>query len=340
MHLWIWVDCFDRRRRTKKNREWKNFSFETSKFSNKSNSMYYLFDSISLCKVDDVWEDGPCRSCSCDQSSKRGICNKIECAPPPTSSDYVVVPYTKYGQCCPSYKKESCVYNETVYNAGSEWFSLNPCVSMSCKLDNGGEAYITESVKSCNTECPLVNTRELFDFNRSESKPIIHSQGWAYVPSANSCCGTCLQVRCVMQNKIYAENETWSYDNCTSFVCSKSEFNEVRISVVSVVSIRVGRSYRTDGERIRWISGFTYFLVQYRAGVSRVSEYRRLSGKHDLLRRVLRAMQQHVVGQERGSQSLRARKFALQPNSRPGDRGQPVPRYVHEYWIHSRIHRM
>lgn len=107
--------------------------------------------------MNDSWEDGPCRSCYCDMTSTRGICNKIECSAPLISSDYVIVPHTKYGQCCPSYKKESCIFNGTVYNVGSEWSAFDPCVSMSCKLDNNGEAFITESIKSCNTECPLVN---------------------------------------------------------------------------------------------------------------------------------------------------------------------------------------
>lgn len=108
-------------------------------------------------KLNDSWEDGPCRSCYCDMTSTRGICNKIECAAPLISSDYVIVSHTKYGQCCPSYRKESCIFNGTVHDIGSEWSSFDPCVSMSCKLDNNGEAFITESVKSCNTECPLVN---------------------------------------------------------------------------------------------------------------------------------------------------------------------------------------
>lgn len=108
-------------------------------------------------KINASWVDGPCRSCYCDATSTRGTCNKIECAPPLTSSDYVVVAHTKYGQCCPSYKKESCIFNGTVYSIGSEWSSFDPCVAMSCKLDNNGEAFMIESVKSCNTECPLVN---------------------------------------------------------------------------------------------------------------------------------------------------------------------------------------
>lgn len=116
-------------------------------------------------KVNDSWEDGPCRSCYCDITSTRGICNKIECSAPLISSDYVIVPHTKYGQCCPSYKKESCIFNGTIYNVGSEWSSFDPCVSMSCKLDNNGEAFITESIKSCNTECPLVNYKTISKIN-------------------------------------------------------------------------------------------------------------------------------------------------------------------------------
>lgn len=163
---------------------------------------------VDLKQLNDSWEDGPCRSCYCDMTSTRGTCNKIECAAPLISSDYVIVSHTKYGQCCPSYKKESCIFNGTVHDVGSDWSSFDPCLSMSCKLDNNGEAFITESVKSCNTECPL---------------------GWAYTPSTNSCCGTCVQKYCVMQNKTYTDNDTWTYDNCTSFICSKSEFNEFNI---------------------------------------------------------------------------------------------------------------
>lgn len=92
-------------------------------------------------------------------TSTRGTCNKIECAVPLVSSDYVIVLHTKYGQCCPSYKKESCIFNGTVYNVGSEWSPIDPCIVINCKLDNNGEALMTESVQSCNAECPLVNTK-------------------------------------------------------------------------------------------------------------------------------------------------------------------------------------
>uniref|UniRef100_A0A481MQJ2 Hemolectin n=1 Tax=Nipponaphis monzeni TaxID=196483 RepID=A0A481MQJ2_9HEMI len=163
---------------------------------------------VDLKQLNDSWEDGPCRLCYCDMSSTRGICNKIECAAPIINSEYIIVSHTKYGQCCPSYKKQSCIFNGTVYNVGSEWSSLNPCVTMSCKLDSNGEAYMTESLQNCNTDCPL---------------------GWTYMPSTTSCCGICTQKYCVMQNKTYGENNTWTYDNCTSFICSKTEFNEFNI---------------------------------------------------------------------------------------------------------------
>lgn len=41
-----------------------------------------------------------------------------------------------------------------------------------------------------------------------------------------------------MQNKTYADNDTWTYDNCTSFICSKSEFNEVSVwFVVRLITV-------------------------------------------------------------------------------------------------------
>lgn len=53
------------------------------------------------------------------------------------------------------------------------------------------------------------------------------------MPPADDCCGACTQTHCVMQNKTYANNDTWTYDNCTSFICTKSEFNEVRRAPVA-----------------------------------------------------------------------------------------------------------
>lgn len=47
------------------------------------------------------------------------------------------------------------------------------------------------------------------------------------MPSTVNCCGACTQKYCVMQNKTYGENDTWTYDNCTTFICSHTEFNEV-----------------------------------------------------------------------------------------------------------------
>lgn len=110
-------------------------------------------------QADDRWEDGPCRSCRCDAASARAACDKIECAAPPVSRDYVIAARAKYGQCCPSYRKESCVYDGRAYGPGSEWSVPDPCVTVSCRLDDDGEAFIGRSVKTCNTECPLVSCR-------------------------------------------------------------------------------------------------------------------------------------------------------------------------------------
>lgn len=112
-------------------------------------------------QANETWDDGPCRSCYCDpRSSTQGTCNKIECAAPPTSSEYVIVAHNRYGQCCPTYKKESCVFNGTMHEVGTEWSSFDPCTVMSCKLDNNGEAFTAMSVQSCNTECPLVSVED------------------------------------------------------------------------------------------------------------------------------------------------------------------------------------
>ncbi|XP_050525527.1 hemocytin [Daktulosphaira vitifoliae] len=165
---------------------------------------------VDLKQNGDTWEDGPCRTCLCDMNSRKGICNKIECPSSPVSLNYVIIAKFKYGQCCPIYKKEACIYHGKIFNVGSEWSSSDPCKTLSCKQDSNDEVYIHESEKNCNTECPL---------------------GWIYdKPSSSNCCGSCVQVNCVMQNKIYAENETWTYDNnCTTHICTKSEFNEFNI---------------------------------------------------------------------------------------------------------------
>ncbi|XP_050428341.1 hemocytin-like [Adelges cooleyi] len=165
---------------------------------------------VILKQLIDTWEDGPCRSCFCDVDSKKGMCNKLECSPSPSNSEYVMAAKMKYGQCCPTYKRESCIHQGTVYNVGSEWTSADPCKTLSCKLDSNDEAYVHESVKSCNSDCAL---------------------GWAYVKPnmPNNCCGSCVQDSCVMQNKAYAENDTWTYDNCTTYLCEKSAFNEFNI---------------------------------------------------------------------------------------------------------------
>jgi len=68
-----------------------------------------------------------------------------------------------------------------------------------------------------------------------------------------------------------------------------------------------------------------------------VPEHRRLSGKSDLLRRVLRTVQRHGRDPEGRPKSVRARNRARQPNDRSGDRRQSVSRRVRERGAHRRI---
>lgn len=122
-------------------------------------------------KLNDRWEDGPCRSCRCDGTSSRAVCDRTECAAPAAGADYATEAHGKYGQCCPSYRRVSCVHNGTVHAVGSEWPSpSDPCRTMACRADNGGEASLTESVKSCNADCPLVRSSAV-GFCAAESKP-------------------------------------------------------------------------------------------------------------------------------------------------------------------------
>lgn len=71
-----------------------------------------------------------------------------------------------------------------------------------------------------------------------------------------------------------------------------------------------------------------------------MSEHRKLSGKSDLLRRMLRTVQRHRDRGVREPRSVRARKLARQSDGRAGDGRQSVPRRVRERRPRCRIHGM
>jgi len=45
-------------------------------------------------------------------------------------------------------------------------------------------------------------------------------QGWEYRAKNDSCCGQCVQLGCILENKVFKGGDTWpGADNCTTFSC-------------------------------------------------------------------------------------------------------------------------
>ncbi|XP_059045233.1 hemocytin [Achroia grisella] len=160
---------------------------------------------IVLKDVDEVWLDGPCRSCGCGAAAAgpRAECATAACAPVPRDAQLVweaqAVPFA----CCPRAVPVACRDGDDIYRVGENWTSpYNPCESYACVEVEDGKLDKVTTVQRCDTDCQA---------------------GWKYFPAAEGgeeCCGKCRPVACVVDGRHRNISEEWTSDDfCTNYTC-------------------------------------------------------------------------------------------------------------------------
>ncbi|XP_042638043.1 mucin-5AC [Orycteropus afer afer] len=191
-----------------------------------------------------------CQECTCEGSTQTLTCRKQTCPPPPlchrpghvlvplplqasqccaeyhcvcnTSScpqltpcpkGSHLVPTNKEGECCPSGMcvYDVCVVNGTLYQPGAVVFS-SPCETCRCQATGNPETdpfVVICQTQICESHCPA---------------------GFEYRVPAGQCCGSCVQVACVMNTRdnsshVFYPGETWSEpgNRCETHECEKHQ---------------------------------------------------------------------------------------------------------------------
>ncbi|CAH2073181.1 unnamed protein product, partial [Iphiclides podalirius] len=158
-----------------------------------------------LKNVDEVWLDGPCRSCRCVGGGRGAAaqCGVTECPPLPVSEQFVLEPRPVPFSCCPQPVHVACRHGDSVYKVNETWSSpSNPCESYKCVRVDDSQLDMVTTVQDCDRDC---------------------QPGWEYVPaeeSSGQCCGKCKPVACVCEDKMHPIGETWtSADFCANYTC-------------------------------------------------------------------------------------------------------------------------
>lgn len=178
-----------------------------------------------LKNVNETWHDGPCRECTCLETSTNTYhpsCTLTECPKLESFNDYseyvlelVPVPNT----CCPKVKRTACKYLDKIYGPSEEWAVSNDyCTTEQCveTPEVGLEKRKTSTV--CNKVC---------------------DPGFEYEPAAvelKKCCGGCKQVACVVHGHIRNVGEKWTSDDyCTKYECVNVNNTVCRFDVLFAI---------------------------------------------------------------------------------------------------------
>ncbi|XP_055365808.1 mucin-5AC-like [Betta splendens] len=199
-------------------------------------------------KYGDTWQSG-CQQCDCNENAMGvrcqpltcpiqdpvvckgdgqvlvtrtvGCCNQSQCecdthlCPSPIQNcqlGFKLENQTSSDSCCPSYgcvPKNVCVFNETEYRPGVEFFP-NPCDTCQCSKTQDPETKLnvhTCHSKECLTLCP---------------------KGFVYQKQPGQCCGSCKQISCVAEipgfdTVIINSSQSWSppNDKCSTYSCKE-----------------------------------------------------------------------------------------------------------------------
>ncbi|KAK6627245.1 hypothetical protein RUM44_009722 [Polyplax serrata] len=159
-------------------------------------------------EVGERWSDGPCKSCVCVQRDgyAEAICTMTQCPNLDEHQDYPSYGLSEIftpGKCCPEVVRKYCKHNNQTYMIGDTWLpdESRPCESMRCSSFGDGEILKEIRLQVCNMEC---------------------DRGWKYERSKGKCCGHCVQVGCLTEDKIYNHGDVWDSNNgCAHHKCVK-----------------------------------------------------------------------------------------------------------------------
>ncbi|KAJ8974052.1 hypothetical protein NQ317_002298, partial [Molorchus minor] len=184
--------------------------------------------------VNETWQDGPCRECSClitEIGNFQPTCSRKECPPLKTVSDFTDYELKRepvFEQCCPNIKRTACKHNGRIYKVGETWpKGTDYCTTLECVEGPNGVQKETQ-VKSCDKKC---------------------DKGFKYVePTKESkeCCGSCKQIACVIEETVYEDGEEWtSPDHCHNYFCLNIN-GSLQVQTIVVNCPKLPEDYQND----------------------------------------------------------------------------------------------
>ncbi|XP_071974253.1 intestinal mucin-like protein [Engystomops pustulosus] len=211
-------------------------------------------------KPGDAWIDN-CRYCKCDSYfEKDSMKSKISCQPlkcPPLDFNACEKPwltpyftYTEEDRCCPrihclcepfycEQQTENCSLG---YEAVPSIMEGECCATINCKpmdvcIQNGSIYQIGQEISVNRLSCKQCRCSGIKDLKTGFNTIVCESilcmkhcpQGFAYEPSNDGCCGTCIQESCIViatdgSRHLLKPGESQFLlgDNCTEYTCELS----------------------------------------------------------------------------------------------------------------------
>ncbi|KAL0131073.1 hypothetical protein PUN28_002574 [Cardiocondyla obscurior] len=160
-------------------------------------------------KVGEEWKDGKCTTCVCENSNKspKTNCLITECSNMsvhPDMNNYVLEEVLLEDKCCPIFERTACKWKDKIYHVGESWKPNieNPCLTMQCTKESNG-IQVLNKIQECNTTCD-------YGYEYQESNDV-------------NCCGTCIQVACIIEGMLKYIGEQWySDDYCITYFCAST----------------------------------------------------------------------------------------------------------------------
>ncbi|KAL6266408.1 hypothetical protein P5V15_003260 [Pogonomyrmex californicus] len=165
-------------------------------------------------QIGEEWKDGKCKTCVCENSDDgpKTNCLFTECPSVnthPDVDDYVLEEKILDDKCCPIFERTACKWKDKIYNVGESWKpnDEDACLTMQCDKDSNG-VQILNKVQKCDITCDY---------------------GYKYQASNDTsinCCGTCIQVACIVEGTLKNIGEQWySDDHCVTYFCNSADGN-------------------------------------------------------------------------------------------------------------------
>ncbi|XP_063975011.1 hemocytin [Diachasmimorpha longicaudata] len=158
-------------------------------------------------KIGEVWSEGLCRTCACDQTqgSPQYHCTTTLCDDEVVHPDYhdFVLREKDIGECCPQFERIACKENDAVHEIGSTWQPNedDACYIERCENTTWGVQ------KNMMTQDCIKNCDKGYEYRAPENPGI-------------NCCGVCAPIACIFEDVAKKINDEWqSPDFCTNYTC-------------------------------------------------------------------------------------------------------------------------